>query len=434
MTRRRTLGVLITLASGALRAQTGDARAITLDEAVRLAQQNAPQAVQARNAVRTGGAALRTARFAYAPTLNVTANTAKQGGETFFQGQLVPFRGDPWSYSKGVTSQLELFDGGRRWFNLKSANANLDAADASETLQRYQVALSVKQQYFAALAAREAQAAAAAQFAQADAQFKVAAARVKAGAATISDSLRSEITVGNARLAALNAQNDLRNANAALTRLVASTTTVTAIAGDTAEIAGIALDDAALAALVEQGPSVRSAAAAFAAARAGRKAAIAPYMPTMNLSYSLNGNAASQRFDPTGRPFAAQNATRVTLNFPLFNGFQREETYTRTSVAEQNAEAQFRDAKLLALQQLTQFLGAFRTAEQRVLIQQASIASALEDVRVQQRRYELGAATILEIAVSQATLNSARAGLISARFDARVAKAQIEALVGRDLK
>jgi outer membrane protein len=35
---------------------------------------------------------------------------------------------------------------------------------------------------------------------------------------------------------------------------------------------------------------------------------------------------------------------------------------------------------------------------------------------------------------SQAQLNSARSALIQARYDARVAKAQIEALIGRDLK
>jgi outer membrane protein TolC len=34
---------------------------------------------------------------------------------------------------------------------------------------------------------------------------------------------------------------------------------------------------------------------------------------------------------------------------------------------------------------------------------------------------------------SQTTLNQARASLIQARYDARLAKAQIEALIGRDL-
>ena len=56
-----------------------------------------------------------------------------------------------------------------------------------------------------------------------------------------------------------------------------------------------------------------------------------------------------------------------------------------------------------------------------------------EDLRVQQQRYNLGAGTLLDLLTSQITLNTARQALIQARLDARTAKAQLEALVGRDL-
>jgi outer membrane protein len=97
------------------------------------------------------------------------------------------------------------------------------------------------------------------------------------------------------------------------------------------------------------------------------------------------------------------------------------------------AQATLRDTRLAAQLQLTQYLSAFRSAEQRVQIQIASVAAAEEDLRVQQRRYQLGASTFLDVLNSQVTLNQARAALIQARFDARVAKAQIETLTGKDL-
>jgi len=75
----------------------------------------------------------------------------------------------------------------------------------------------------------------------------------------------------------------------------------------------------------------------------------------------------------------------------------------------------------------------FIGGEQRVQIQLASVEAAEEDLRVQQRRYELGASTFLDVLNSQVTLNQARSALIQARFDARVAKAQIETLTGKDL-
>jgi outer membrane protein len=82
---------------------------------------------------------------------------------------------------------------------------------------------------------------------------------------------------------------------------------------------------------------------------------------------------------------------------------------------------------------MIQQIGAFRTAEARVQIQLASVAAGEEDLRVQQERYNLGASTLLDVLNSQSTLDQARRDLIQARLDARTAKAQLEALVGRDL-
>ncbi|MHB8837897.1 MAG: TolC family protein, partial [Gemmatimonadaceae bacterium] len=384
--------------------------------------------------LRTTAAAVRTAYAQYLPSLSVSGSGSRQGGETFFQGQLVPYSGAPWSFSRSLSTNLELFDGGRRWYNLKSAQANVDAADAGEISQRYNIALQVKQQYFAVLAARESEAAANRQFEQAQEQLKSSTAKVRAGAATKSDSLRSAIQVGNARLAQLTAQNNLRIANAALTRLIGSADVVTATPADTAEMGRIVLDSAQLTAMALEGPSVRSAEAALIAATAAKKAAKTPYMPTITSSYSLSGNNTSETFDWGSGRIPKQNSLRFSLNFPLFNNLSREENVTRTSVAEENAVAALRDAKLAQQQSLVQYLGAFRTAEERVAIQLSSIAAAEEDLRVQQQRYALGASVLLDLLTSQTTLDQARASLIQARYDARIAKAQVEALVGRDLK
>ena len=429
------LAIPFALAAQQSPAATADgARAISLDDAVRLAQRNNPAAVQARNALRTTTAAVRTAYGQYIPSLSVSGSGSKSGGETFFQGQLVPYRGDPWSYSRGYSTSLELFDGGRRWYNLKAAHANVDAADASETSSRYNVALQVKQQYFAVLAARESQSAAQRQLEQAAEQLKSSTAKVRAGAATKSDSLRSAIQVGNARLALLTADNNLRSANASLSRLVGTAEVVTASPADTAEMGRIVLDSMALADLALAGPTVKQAEASLFAAQSARKAAKTPYMPTISSSYSLTGNNTAGDFNFGSGAIGKQTSLRLSLSFPVFNGFTREENLTRATVAEDNAFAALRDAKLAQQQSLVLFLGAFRTAEQRVAIQLSTVDAAEEDLRVQQQRYALGASVLLDLLTSQTTLDQARASLIQARYDARIAKAQVEALVGRDLK
>jgi outer membrane protein len=123
----------------------------------------------------------------------------------------------------------------------------------------------------------------------------------------------------------------------------------------------------------------------------------------------------------------------VNVSFPLFDRLNREEAVVRANIAEDNARANLRDARLNQRQQLVTLLGNFRTAEARVQIQQASVQAGEEDLRVMQERYNLGASTLLELLTSQQTLDEARRQLIQARLDARTAKAQIEQLIGRDL-
>ncbi len=407
---------------------------ISLAEAIRLAQQNAPATVQARGAIQTSSLSVKQAYTAFLPTVNLSAGTSHQSGDRFdTQGNLVPFTGNPSSYSTGMNASLQLFDGGRRFFDIKKTKADEDAADAGEITQRYQVALQVKQQYYNILAARESESAANAQIALADQELRAATLRLRAGVATTSDSLRSVIQLGNARLALLTAQNNLGLANATLTRLVASPRPVTATPSDTLDQQVVIPSLAELEPLVQKAPAIEQANAELASAKAASRSAKTAYLPTVNMNFSRSGSGLDPRFGLGDKRYAYSQSLNFSLSFPLFNNLNREVSVLRASVAEDNAEVTLRDARLAAHQTLVQAVGQMTTAQQQVAIQAASVTAAIEDLRVQQRRYELGASTLLEVLTSQSTLDQARTALIRARYDYRVAKAQLEALIGRDL-
>jgi outer membrane protein len=412
-------------------------RPISLQEALALAQRNAPAAVQARGQMRTAASAVRSSWGAFLPSLSTSMAQTKQGGQRFD-----PLRGpvtqasSPWQASMGFSSSLEVFDGLRRWNELKSSEADLDAADANEVTQRFSIALQVKREYANILAARESESAARAQLEQAQAQLQAAVARVQAGAATMSDSLRSIIQVGNARLALLTAQNNVRVASATLTRLVGTNFLVTANPLDTASLPVVPVDSAAVTRLAQQGPAVRQAELNQLAATRAARASKSSYLPTITTSFSYNGNRQDSSYRVTLGPneYAFGRQFRISMNFPLFNNFSREDQILRARVAEDNAAAQLREARLVAQQNLITQLGALRTAEERIAIQQASVLAAQEDLRVMQQRYALSASTLLDLLTSQSQLNQARAALIQARQDYRIARAQIEAIIGRDLQ
>jgi outer membrane protein len=432
--KRIALTMLFPTALAAQASADSVARPISLNDAVRMAQRNAPSAIQAAGNTRANAASVRTAYMAFIPSLSLSSGATKNGGDRFdTQGNLVPFTGAAWSYSTGMTANLQLFDGGNRLFELRAAKANVNAAESNEVLQQFNVALNVKQQYYAVLAARESEAAARAQLEQATEQLKTSSAKVAAGASTKSDSLRSVIQVGNAQLALIQARNNLNVANASLTRLVATPFVVTASPEDSTQSMTLDTDSVTIANLALRGPAVRQAEESFGAARANVRGSLTSYLPTVSINYQRGGNGTDSRFGWGDNRYAYSETMRFNLQFPFFNQGSREEAIVRSRVAEDNAEAQLRDTRLLAQQQLTQYMSAFRSAEQRVQIQLASVAAAEEDLRVQQRRYELGASTFLDVLNSQVTLNQARSALIQARFDARVAKAQIETLTGKDL-
>jgi outer membrane protein len=410
-------------------------RPISLQEAIQLAQRNAPTAVQARGQLRTTAAGVRSAYGAFLPSLNGSMGQSQQSGQRFDNsGRLVPYSANPWSFSTGLSANLQVFDGGRRFAELKSARADVHAAEANETAQQFSIALQVKTQYANILAARESEAAARAQLGQAVQQLNAATARVRAGAATMSDSLRTVIQVGNARLALLTAQNNVRVASATLTRLVATPFLVTATPADTLDRPLSVVDSLEIAQLAARGPAVQQAEAQANSARAAERAARTSYLPTVNLSYNYNGSGFDKYYGLGPGQLAYSKNLGIRLNYPIFDNFTREENVTRAAVAEDNAEAALRDTRLAAQQQIIQQFGALRTAEARIRIQQISVTSAEEDLRVQQQRYTLGASTLLDLLTSQTTLDQQRAALIQARQDYRIARAQIEAIIGRDLR
>src|SRR6185503_7438130 len=194
------------------------------------------------------------------------------------------------------------------------------------------------------------------------------------------------------------------------------------------------VDSLELAQLAERGPAVQQAEAQANSARAAERAARTSYLPTVNLSYNYAGSGFDKYYGLGAGQLAYSKNLGIRLTYPNFDNFNREENITRAAVAQDNAEATLRDTRLAAQQQIIQQIGGLRTAEERIRIQQASVSSAEEDLRVQQQRYQLGASTLLDLLTSQTTLDQQRASLIQARQDYRIARAQIEAIIGRDLR
>jgi outer membrane protein len=398
---------------------------VSLDEAVRRALVVQPAMVQAEGDRRNTSASMRSAFGAFLPTFssNASASRSNQGRIDFTTGQPIP---PQYTYTVGLSASLDLFDGFRRLANVRAASANSDAADAGVTNQRFQVTLQTKQIFYDALAREELVRVAQAQVIRAQQQLDISVQKLNAGSATRSDSLRSAVDLGNARLALLQAEANLATAQANLGRQVGVDAPVRAepdsslpAMPDTAALRQEALGSA---------PLVLQADAQSRAASAGVWSARSQYFPSFTVSYNDNRQG-------TGTLFSNPEtfSWRFGLSWTLFNGGTREQQQVSAGVQRDVARARAADTRRQINAQLTQQIAALGTSYIQIGIATENVAAATEDLRVNQERYRVGAGTILDLLTSQTSLTQAQTDLVQARFNYSIALAQLEALVGHSL-
>jgi outer membrane protein len=407
---------------------------VTLADAIARSNRVQPGVVSALGSVRTAAARQRSASGAFLPNLSLNASR----GLSFSEGQqLDPSTGQfvtsgssTGSLGTSVSSNVDLFTGFRRGSEKKAAGANRDFAEASLLNARANQQLTTTNQFFDVLAAEHLLRVREASVRRAEEQLKVSVALLHAGRGIRPDSLRSVVTLGNAQLQLITAQTALATAEANLGRLVGEDGPVGAVEDSSYYAMLPAVDTAGLRAeALAQAPSVKAAEASALSARAAIGVAKASYFPTLNLSgqMALSGSSRNDYSFLQSRQFS------LGLSWPIFNRFQREQSIVNSQVSAETAEANAAEERRQVLATFTADLAALEAARLRIGIAQTSVLAATEDLRVQQERYRLGAATIVDVLTSQEALNQAEVDAVTARFDYLRARAQISALIGRPL-
>ncbi|WP_025413244.1 TolC family protein [Gemmatirosa kalamazoonensis] len=405
---------------------------VTLDEAVQLALRVSPDLARDTGAVRTAAAAERTARAAFLPTLSLESSILRSTTPSpLSQPGALGGVADRTS-AAGLAANLDLFTGGRRGAERRRAAAIRDASDAGLVARRFEVTLEAERAVFDALRAADQLRVGKARVARAEQGLAYAKHRHDAGVATRSDELRARLELSQARQALAQTDGALRTARWALGRVVGADGPVDAKAVDSLAPHPLALDDTAIVALVaDRAPLVQSAEAADRAATATVRSARARYAPTVQLggAYRVVGQPSA----PTVGPRDPVWALRLGMSYPLFDGFQREETVTRARVESDVAGSALRDTRRAARLEAERSLEALHVAQERIALAEEGVQVATEDLRVVTVRYQNGAASILDLITSQTNLSGAESSLVDARFDYAVARAELSALAGRPL-
>jgi outer membrane protein len=401
---------------------------VSLERALELASAYSPRVVQAAGAVEVAEASQRTAAGAYLPSLSVSGAASYASSERFNPQTNTVATGGNAALNAGVGAGWDVYTGGRRAADRRRARAQRDGAKAQLVDAQASLAYEVQSAFFAALRAKELEAAAASRVRRAEEGVAAADRRSTAGTATRSDVLRAQLELNSARQVLLEQRTQRRALAFALGRLVGFSGGADPSAEPSAALAAELPREEPFSTgeILARAPELRTLEAEVTAAGATESAARARFLPALRLStgYDLYNQDLST--------LTARSAwsARLGLSYPLFDGFARDEGVTRAQVQQRVARAQLEDTRRLLRAEAERAVARLHLTREKIALSVQALEVAQEDLRVQQERYRLGVSTMLDLLASQAGLVDAESGLITSRFDYQLARAELEALAG----
>jgi outer membrane protein TolC len=400
---------------------------ITLDEAIRRSARLDPDYVQALGDIDNAEWGRRAAMLAFfVPSLSLGLDETKYSTEFFNPAD--PANPTSTLVVGSARADYEVFSL-RKFAELGRTRAEVASAEAGELEQRFQAALETESSYYDVLVSQELTRVSGERVSRAREGLVVARARVASGAAVPTDSLQLVLELTRAEVEGLRQRNALRTAQLELGRRVGGAGPVDAAPLDTMPAPDLPIGlPQALGMALEQGPQYRAARADERAADAALKSQKSDYLPSLGIG------ALHQRYDTEIFPGAA-NVTSVTfsLSFPIWNNGLREIEVSRARVARDVARTIREDLERVVRRDVTAAFDTYQTSRAAVRLATVGVQVGRENYRMQEMRYRAGASTILDLLDAQVGLAEAEADLVEARYETRLALAQLEAMLGRRL-
>lgn len=403
---------------------------LSLINVVDIALCNNPQVKSAWASIKVQTAAVGEARAAYLPTLTMGfSRTSNQTSTTElkFSSTL-----DQLNNSQFTTLNWRLLDFGGRDANRRSANALLEAALGSRDAILQKTLLSVIGSYFDAQTARAMQETKQEAELQERKTLATAQRREAKGAGAQTDTLQAITSLAKASLVRISAQGAYKKAHAVLiyTLGLPANTNLLMLEMPQEPTYGVQQELMEwLAQTQAEHPALMAARAQVVAMQQKLLVARSEGLPTLDFSASVYRN---------GRPTQSSAATgtqerpiRVTLNIPLFDGFAR--TY-KIRAAEAQIEQKQNELLDIQNQILMDVVKGHADACAALESLEAALqlkAAAQDSLASVQRKYERGAADILEMLSTQSALLNAQMERIRSLADWQSAKLSLLASAGR---
>jgi len=431
---RRVYRGIVVLSVGIVLALAGSLRAevLTLDQCIDIALKRSLSMANARYSLDLARQNVWTAWGDWLPQLSASAgySYSEQGGVSAYQFSNRIIR----SFSKSIDLRQNLFSWGGEWFNIKNKLLLRRSSEHGLTQSELETIDQIKNLYFGALKAEGLQQVAEQSVTAAEENLKLVQARFDLGSANQSELLKAKVQLLSNRSALEQAKRNTAVTVAQLNNAMNRPATTPLDLDSHFDTLGVSVDyEKAMAFALENHPQILAAEAELQAARYQRLAVRSSFFPSISWdirrSYSVRANGHWGSF--------ADDISNTSLGMslgwsvPFFDGFSRKTSHTRAAAAYKLAQLS-RESTVngvgLAVQ--TSLLD-INNARTNLTLYEESLHSAEEDLQIAQERYNLGAATILDLLDAEKNLADARQRFVSAKFDFNLAVAALEKAMGK---
>ncbi len=437
----RAIAILLLCAT--LAGAAAMAAPLSLDDCIKLALKNRAAIIAARGTENLAAASERAALGAFLPSVSASYDYTKydirhrklEGPDSL--GNQVQVTQPDLKYTDKATNiggswGITIPD---VWFSYIASRADHESARLDVIASEQDMILAVKSAYYSYLAAVQNVTVQEDAVKRSEEQLKLIQSKYDLGSAALSDVLKQKVQYGNDRLSLLSAQNAVTTAEATLAYTIGLDprqeqqfdTTYT-----TREYDGT-LDDAISFGL-DHRPSLLSLEKSLTASKDRLNLAYSGYAPKVS-PFASYGYSKNTTVSPATYSTRTQSSNTLSygvgLSWNIFDGFSREQKVTSAKIQRNNTMAQLVDARNKVASDIkTAYLDIQKLKEQKN-VSNENVAATTEDLKITQEKYNLGAATILDLLTSQVSLKQAQVSLIQADFDLNVAISQLENAMGK---
>ncbi|HKZ21702.1 MAG TPA: TolC family protein, partial [candidate division Zixibacteria bacterium] len=402
---------------------------LTIEEAIQIALKNNSTLKSSEELYKASKSSAFGAWSNFLPRADLNSRWSKFYDLQTYVGSTGILVSPKYNYDFGISVSQTIFDGGFSWFNLGYRRALQRSSENSYKQTKQETIVAVKIASFGLLKAETLLEVQQDVIKRAQQQLDIAKARYDLGSASLSDYLKAKVLISNAKLDLVNAKNAVEIARATLNTVlginVAAPTTIDA----KLEYQKFEVNfENSLKTALSNHPLIEQSKADLDASEAQLMSAWSQHLPSLSLFYSYSW---SEPKIPRNWPDVDSRIFGLRISFNIFSGFQIQSDINAAKHSKRAADERLAQQKKgLELDIRTTYLNV-QSAEEKISVTQEAAKSAEEDLNLTQEKYNLGAASTLELLDAQVSYRTAKTNEVNALFDYTVAVSELEKALGK---